>query len=97
MSSTRYWQRTAMEAIENVNVSAVIDRACRTKVPLSRRVAMRLAAQRRGEGEVVSAYRCPFASQTEPKHWHFGHSPSLESLRALAYAIRHREEDLRAS
>lgn len=65
---------------------AVRWRVCLSKVPLGRDVAR--------TGEVLRAYRCPF-SPPGRRHWHYGHPPSLESLQAIAAAIRNLDEPRR--
>ncbi|HEV2071080.1 MAG TPA: hypothetical protein VGR26_14920 [Acidimicrobiales bacterium] len=75
---------------------AVRWRVCLSKPPLGRATAQVLAErQRERTGEVVRAYRCPF-SVPGRRHWHYGHPPSLESLRTIAAAVRNLDEPRRA-
>lgn len=72
---------------------AVRDRVCASKTPMGRDAARRYAAHVCDTtGDVVRAYRCPFSAGA---HWHVGHPPSVEGLRAIAAAIRNLDEPRR--
>lgn len=69
----------------DVNVDAVRQRTCGDKRRYRTRWGARHAAERRSQasGDTIRAYRCPFCPS-----FHIGHVPSMESLEALAEAIR---------
>lgn len=72
---------------------AVRERVCTSKTPMGRDAARRYADHICATtDDVVRAYRCPFSSA---RHWHVGHPPSVEGLRAIAAAIRNLDEPRR--
>lgn len=65
---------------------AVLLRMCEGKKKMGAKGARAAAASvSRTSGEDVHAYRCAVC-----RGWHIGHTPSMESVEAIAEAIRHR-------
>jgi hypothetical protein len=71
--------------VNNAELDAIRERACKRKEMLGPRRARNLAAEVRLKGEDVQAYRCPFCPG-----WHLGHALSWEGVVQLAEALRFR-------
>jgi hypothetical protein len=78
--------------VDDQHYLRVRERTCDRKIRYGPRLARSTAARMRGQGENVSAYRCPFSAPET--HWHVGHMPSMESLQELADAVRYALQEL---
>lgn len=71
-----------MNAGEIANIET---RCCAGKKRYGANAARDIAAARSTSTIRISPYRCPFC-----EGWHVGHTPSMESVRTIAEAIRER-------
>lgn len=65
--------------------AAVLSRMCQGKARRNAKNARQAAARLQAKGEDVHPYRCNVCSW-----WHIGHTPSMDTIEAIAAAIRHR-------
>lgn len=78
-----------VEGITADEVRILMREACWRKKPYpTQRQARADAAALVATGSMVEAYRCPFHSLHEAKHWHVGHQPPLGHLERIAATIR---------
>lgn len=78
------------ELIDVDEVAALMEGSCWRKHKYesqhhARQDAARLSAS---QPRPVIAYRCPFHSLHDGKHWHVGHPPNSRHLERIALAIR---------
>lgn len=76
-------------------VDAIVSRACTRKRRYgSRGHAIAVAAAvSLATGEPIRSYRCRFSNGTRSdRHWRLGHVPSMDTVEALAEAIRARAQ-----